>query len=590
MRSLHLRALVLSASAGLALVAGPARAQLCGPEGGSARLPAPLVRLAQASPELFRPGTAAPAGAEAAASAPASSPVLRTDLGTLSFPVTTAVPEAQRWFDQGLRLAWAFDHGEARRAFVRAQLLDPACAMCAWGEAFVLGPNINAPMPAAQVAPAVAAIARAERLVAGVGPLEQALIGALARRHAADPAAGRAALDAAYADAMTEVARRFPEVDEVQVLLADALMNLRPWDYWESDGFTPKGRTAEQLAALERVLARNPDHPGAIHLYIHTVEATRAPERAVPFAERLGALVPGAGHLVHMPSHIWYRIGRYADSLRANLAAVAADEARLAATAGNDGYRYTYHPHNVHFLLVSAQMAGDRATAVAAAEKLARVLSDEVAEAIPWVQAIKTAPDFLHAQMSPPEAVLARPHPGGRFPLVVGTWRYARGVALALLGRLEAARAERRAISEIRAGKDFAPLEAGGLPAGAILEIAMLVLDGRIAQAEGRHAAAVRAFETAALVETGLAYMEPPYWYYPVHQSLGQALLDAGRAEEAVAAFETALARAPHNAWALAGLVRAHEALGDPAAAAAARDRLAAAWLGGPLGPDPRRL
>jgi tetratricopeptide (TPR) repeat protein len=588
MPTTRLHSLLLAATALASLAAVPAAAQLCGPgDPAAGRLPAPLVRLAQASPELFRPGTAA---APTAAAAPGPAPTLRDDLGDHSFRVTTAVPLAQRWFDQGLILAWGFNHEEARRAFREAQRLDPACAICAWGEAFVLGPNINAPMPAAAVPEAMAAIARAERLAGAARPLERALIQALARRYAADPAADRAALDRAYAEAMTEVAAAFPAVDEVQVLLADALMNLQPWDYWQADRATPKGRTAEQLAALETVLARNPDHPGAIHLYIHTVEASSAPERAAPFAERLGALVPGAGHLVHMPAHIWYRIGRYADSLEANVRAVAADEAYLAATTGNDAYRYTYYPHNVHFLLVSAQMAGARATAVAAAEKLARVLSDEVAEEVPWVQAIKTAPDFLHAQMSEPAAILARPHPGGRFPLVLGTWHYARGVALALDGRIGEARAEQAAIARIRAETDFAALEAGGLPASAVLEIAELVLEGRIAQAGGRHGEAAAAFERAALVETALAYQEPPYWYYPVDQSLGQALLDAGRPGEAAAAFERALARAPHNGWALSGLARARERSGEAAAARTARERFARAWQGDPRGPDPRRL
>lgn len=582
----HLRTALLAAAV-LPLAAGPVRAQLCGPESGSARLPAPLVRLAQSSPELFRPGGAASAAGRPAA---APAPVLREDLGQLSFPITTSVPAAQRWFDQGLRLAWAFNHEEARRAFSEAQRLDPACALCAWGEAFVLGPNINAPMAPTAMAPARAAAERAVLLAAAASPVERALAGALLQRYAADPAADRAALDRAYADAMTEVAAAFPAVDEVQVLLADALMNLRPWDYWERDGRTPKGRTADQLAALETVLARNPDHVGAIHLYIHTVEATRSPERAAPFAERLGALAPGAGHLVHMPAHIWYRIGRYRDSLAANIAAVAADEAYLATTTGNDAYRYTYYPHNVHFLLASAQMAGDRATAVAAAEKLAAVISDEVAAEIPWVQAIKTAPDFLHAQMSEPEAILARPHPGERFPLVVGTWHYARGVAAALAGRLDAARAERAAIARILATTDFAPLEAGGLPAADILEIAGLVLDGRIAQALGRHGEAADAFEQAALIEIALAYMEPPFWYYPVDQSLGAALSAAGRPQEAIAAFERALARAPNNGWALAGLARARAAAGDPEGAAEARARFARAWAGDPAGPDPRRL
>ena len=211
---------------------------------------------------------------------------------------------------------------------------------------------------------------------------------------------------------MTGVAARYPDDDQVQVLFADALMNLQPWDYWEADKRTPKGRTAEQVAALERVLRRNPDHPGAIHLYIHTVEASTTPERAEPYADRLNGQMPGAGHLVHMPAHIYYRLGRYLDSLKVNVAAVEADEALFAASEQEVPYRYSYYPHNVHFVLVSASMAGDRANAVSAAEKLARSIPNEIALEIDAVQAIQQAPYFAHAQFSPPATVLALPDPG----------------------------------------------------------------------------------------------------------------------------------------------------------------------------------
>jgi tetratricopeptide (TPR) repeat protein len=282
--------------------------------------------------ELYKPGYQLAAAQAVAAATPMADPGPRLydNLGTLSWPVTTRSPEAQRWFDQGLRWAFAFNHAEAARAFRKAQATDPTCAMCYWGEAYALGPNINYPMMREAVAPAFAAIAQAMALKAGASEPERAVIEAMAARYAADPQADRKALDAAYADAMTKVAGRFPDDDQIQVLLADALMNLQPWDYWQADRRTPKGRTEEQVAALERVLQRSPDHPGAIHLYIHTVEASTTPERAEPHADQLGALMPGAGHLVHMPSHIYYRVGRYLDSLEANLAAAAADEAYLA--------------------------------------------------------------------------------------------------------------------------------------------------------------------------------------------------------------------------------------------------------------------
>ena len=295
-----------------------------------------------------------------------------SNLGVLSVPVTTGNPTAQRYFDQGLRLAFGFNHAEARRAFRAAQRHDPACAMCYWGEAFVLGPNINAPMDAAAVEPAMAAVRAAEQRAAGASAREQALIAALATRYSDDPKAERAALDQAYAAAMREVAARSPQDDTIQVLHAEALMNLAPWDYWEAGGAKAKGKTDEILAALETVLARNPDHPGAIHYYIHMVEASDRPERALRYARRLTAAMPGAGHIVHMPFHIYYRVGDYKTALEANKAAVAVDEAYIAAAAPTGIYPAAYYPHNVHSLMASAQMAGDGKTAIAAAEKLAR--------------------------------------------------------------------------------------------------------------------------------------------------------------------------------------------------------------------------
>jgi tetratricopeptide (TPR) repeat protein len=531
--------------------------------------------------ELYKPGyqlTAAQAGSTAAAATEA--PVLYEELGTLSYTVTTRAPGAQRYFDQGLRLAFAFNHAEARRAFRAAQKADPTCAMCYWGEAYVLGPNINYPMMPDAVAPAFAAIAQAVALKGGASERERALIEAMAKRYAADPGADRKALEVAYADAMAAVAGRYPDDDQVQVLFADALMNLQPWDYWAPNKRTPKGRTAEQLAALERVLRRNPDHPGAIHFYIHTVEASTTPERAESFADRLGALMPGAGHLVHMPAHIYYRVGRYLDSLKANIEAAKADEALFGQVQEQGIYRYGYYPHNVHFVLASAQMAGDGANAVGAAEKLRQVMSDDVAKQVGWVEAIKTAPYFAHARFSAPETVLALPDPGDDFPFVQGSWRYARAVAQVRAGDLQAAAEEGKALGDLAGGSDFSRLEAWFVPAKEVLAIAGKVVDGQIARAEGDHARAEASLREAAAIQDGLPYMEPPFWYYPIRQTLGAALLEAGKAEEAVQAFQQALAAAPNNAYALHGLMRAQQAVGDTAGAAATAGLFKNAWAG----------
>lgn len=507
-------------------------------------------------------------------------PPLWTNLGTLNYRVATSSPQAQKYFDQGLRLAYAFNHAEARSAFRKAQQLDAACAMCWWGEALVLGPNINAPMEASANAPALAAVARAQELAAGTSPRERALIEALAARYSADPKAERAALDAAYAEAMGRVAARFPRDRDIAVLHAEALMDLSPWDYWEAAGTRPKGRAAEILAILERVLEEHPNHAGAIHYYIHMVEASSDPQRAEPYARRLGAAMPGAGHLVHMPFHIFYRVGKYREALAANRAAVAADEAYIAQAKPEGIYPQAYYPHNVHSLMVSAQMAGDGKTVIAAAQKLARVVSDEAARSIAWVQPIKAAPYFAHAQFSDAATVMSLPDPGAGLPYVRAMWHYARGVAQAAAGDAAAAAGEAAAIGGIAQRADFADLVAGGVPAKELLDIARLVVEARVAQARGDLDGAIRGFAQAAQREEQLPYMEPPFWYYPLRQSLGAALLLAGRTDEAEQAFRASLVRAPNNGWALYGLSEVFKRRGDSRSAGAAERLLAKAWAG----------
>lgn len=536
--------------------------------------------------EMFKPGFQLAAAQQNKAAVTALGPSLRDDLGNLTFPITTRAPEAQRWFDQGLKLAFAFNHAEALRAFKQAQAKDPTCAMCYWGEAYALGPNINWPMAPEAVAPAFAAIAQALALKGTAGAREQKLIDAMSRRYAADPAADRPTLDQAYAEAMAPLAEGYADDDLVQVLFADALMNLQPWDYWQADKVTPKGRTAEQLAALERVLARNPDHAGAIHFYIHTVEASSTPERAEPFADRLGRQMAGAGHIVHMPAHIYYRVGRYLDSLNANIAAAKADEALFAEAPADGIYRYGYYPHNVHFVLVSAQMAGDGQNAIAAAEKLGGIMSDEVAKQVSWIEAIKQAPYFAHARFSPPETVLALPAPSDAFPYVQVSWRYARVLAQTARGDLAAAEEELQELAALSKRVDHEHLAKGLVPSEPVVAIAGKVAEARLARAKGDLDGAASLLREAALLEDGLPYMEPPWWPYPVRQSLGAVLLEAGQPEAASAEFQASLIRAPNNAYALYGLAAAREKLGDTAAAEAANSRFQQAWAGGETFPD----
>jgi tetratricopeptide (TPR) repeat protein len=530
-------------------------------------------------------------GGSAAAAAEPESPPLYEGLGDLSWPVTTSSELAQQYFDQGLRLTWAFNHGEARRAFQEAQRQDPDCAMCYWGEAFVLGPNINAPMGDEAGSPALAAIERAQALAASASEREQAVIAALALRYAPDAGEDRSALDGAYADAMAKVHARFPEDPEIAVLTADAMMNTSPWDYWEADGVTAKGRLGEGIAAIEGVLDADPDHPGAIHLYIHLVEASADPHRAEPYADRLGAQMPAAGHIVHMPSHIYYRIGRYIDSLDANVAAVEADEAFFAQVDEADPvYAYGYYPHNIHFVLVSAQMAGEGEKVAWAAERLEGKVPDAVAGEVGWIQAIVQAPHFARAQYASPEEILAQPDPGDTFPFVKAAWHYARGVAQVQAGDLEAARDEAARIAEINQSADFAMLEAWGVPAPDVVRIARHVVEGRIAQAEGDLERAIGEFETAVQIQDTLPYMEPNFWYYPVRQSLAATLLMAGQAEEAERVFMQTLVDTPNNGWALWGLEQARRAQGDEDGAIETAKHFERVWLGDPAMLDLERL
>jgi len=519
----------------------------------------------------------------------AAAPPLYDNLGDLSHPITTGNERAQRYFDQGLRLTYAFNQAEALRAYRQAQREDPECAMCYWGAAYVLGPNINAPMHEASQSPAVVAIEKAKELAPNASEKEQALIEALAVRYAG-AYENRVELDQAYADAMAEVYARFPDDQDIGVLFADAMMNTSPWDYWEADGKTTKGRVGEGIAAIEKVLDQNPDHPGAIHLYIHLTEASAAPEKAEPYADRLAALMPGAGHLVHMPAHTYYRIGRYLDSLETNIAAVEADEAYLATVEADGIYPYGYYPHNIHFVLVSAQMAGDEEHMLWAAERLPGKIPDDVAAEIGWIQVIKPAPYFAHAQFSEPDTILAIEDPGDQFPFVKAMWHYARGVAQAAKGDLEAARTEAAQIADINASADFEMLEAWLVPARDVLTLARHVVEGRIAQAAGDHESAIREFEVAVQIQDSLPYMEPEYWYYPVRQSLGAALLEAGRADEAAEVFQTSLVDAPNNGWALWGLMQAQKAQGDEAAAAQTAQLFERAWAGDPDALDLARL
>ncbi len=508
-------------------------------------------------------------------------PPLYEGLGAVTISVTSDRDDAQAYFDQGLRFAYGFNHFEAERAFRAAQTLDPSCAMCAWGEALVLGPNINAPMSPQAVVPAFNAIARAQALAETATEKEQALIAALAERYSPDPNADRAILDRAYADAMMDVAETYPDDDNIQVLAAEAIMDTQPWNYWAPDG-EPLGDAGTAIDMMETVLARNPAHPAAIHLYIHLTEASRSPEVAEAHAERLAPLVPASGHLVHMPSHTYFVLGRYKDSLDANIDAVAADEAYLNSAEGDTSfYANSYYPHNVHFVLTSAQAIGRRDVAMDAARKLSGMVSPEMMAVALWTQSIEAAPLVAMAQFGDTDRIMAAPKPDDAFPYVQAHWHYARALAFVQTGDLTAASAEADAIAILAADARMADLINGGLPAQPVALIAEAVARGKMAMAQNDLDTAIALFARGVELQDALPYIEPPFWYYPVAQSLGAAYLQAGQLEDAEAAFRKALVTSPNNGWALHGLAVTYERMGRADLAATARQAHERAWDGG---------
>jgi tetratricopeptide (TPR) repeat protein len=502
---------------------------------------------------------------------------LFTDLGSFHFPVTTRVPLAQRYFDQGFILTYGFNHPEAVRSFREAQRLDPACAMCFWGEAYALGPNINKPMDDADVPAAWTATQAAERAAAAnASPRERALIDALAKRYGPEAVKDRAPLDRAYADAMREVARRFPDDLDVQTLWVESVMDTMPWSYYEADG-TPKPETAEAIAVVESVIAKQPDHPGALHFYIHLVEASDTAARAEAAADRLGHLVPGAGHLVHMPAHIYLRVGRYHDASTANEKAAAADETYITQCRVQGYYPATYYPHNIHFLWASAAFEGRSAVSIEAARRLVANLTPEMVDELPLAEEFLPIPLVGLARFGRWDEILAAAPPPEKRRYLTAMWRYARGTALAAKGDVAGADGELRHVRAIR--DELAPKKimfwSNSRP-DQLLDIAAHDLEGRIAGARGRWAAAVAPLRKAVALQDALPYTEPPPWYFPERDALGHALLRAGRPAEAEAVYREQLRRTPRNGWSLHGLVASLRAQGRDASEVEAER--AAAW------------
>ncbi len=509
---------------------------------------------------------------------PGAGAPLFNDLGTYQRAISSDSELAGRYFTQGLVLAYGFNHAEALRSFQEASRQDPTCAICAWGEAYVLGPNINKPMDDADVPAAYAAAQRALSLAAGASPVERALVEAMAARYAPAPVPDRTHLDLAYADAMRGVAARFPDDVDVQAIFAEALMDTMPWDYWESPD-TPRPATREVLAALERVMAADPVHPGALHFYIHAVEPSSRPELGESAADRLGPLVPGAGHLVHMPSHIYLRIGRYHDASLANEKAAAADESYITQCRAQGFYPAAYYPHNVHFLYASSAFEGRSAVSIEAARKLAANITPEIVSAVALSEEFAPMELFALARFGRWDALRAAPPPREDWRYARAVWHYTRGLAHAARGELTRAGAELATLRAIAAEPPLAELMfASNSTPAELLAIGVQVLDARIAGASGDWAAAIDLLEQAVALQDALTYTEPPPWYFPVREALGHALLQAGEPGRAEAVYLEQLEYTPRNGWSLRGLALSQRAAGKLDAARRTEAQLAEVW------------
>jgi len=506
---------------------------------------------------------------------------LMSGLGDLHHPITTTSPEAQKFFDQGLRLIYAFNHDEAVRAFTRASELDPKAPMPAWGVALALGPNINLDVDPEREKAAYAAVQRARALASTAREDERAYIEALAHRYSDDPNADLKVLAVDYARAMHDVAAAHPDDLDAATLYAESLMDLNPWKLWNAQGQPAQG-TEEIVATLEGVLRRDPRHLGANHYYIHAVEASPHPERALSCAARLPTLAPAAGHLVHMPAHVYMRTGDYAGATRANDAAVKADRAYLRAGAPADGvYPLLYLTHNFQFLSASSGMAGDSASADRAAAGVAANLAHAPLEGpvLGLVEYFMPTPYYVALRFGRWDRLTQMPAPDSRLAMTTTLWHFVRGVAFAATGARERAQVESAAFDEART--KVPPDTMLNLNrADDVFTIARAVLDARLAAAASDREGAVAAWRRAVEREDALAYDEPPAWYYPVRESLGAALYVAGRPAEAEAVFRDDLARNPRNGRSLFGLREALRAQGKTVAAAAVDREFRAAWSG----------
>jgi hypothetical protein len=512
----------------------------------------------------------------AAAAATPGPEQLYAGLGDVHHPVTTKSERAQKYFDQGLAFNYGFNHDEAYQSFAAARALDPSMAMADWGIALVLGPNYNLPGNDERMKIAYGAIQHAQSLEASANPEEKALIEALAKRYGPD---GKQTpeREKAYADAMREVAHKYPDDPDVQALFAESLMDLHPWELWTKDG-QPGPQTVELVATLERTLKKYPQHLGANHYYIQAVEASPHPERALASAARLPTLAPAQGHLVHMPSHIYVRTGMYHDASKANEAAIKADRTFLAQSHEAGVYPVMYATHNYDFLLYSEMMEGRKRDAIKTARALKAAVPVEVVKAMPMGEVMWPKPYFAMARFDAWDEILAEPAPPRDFAYTSAMWHYARGLAFAARGDTQSALAERKSVGdyEVLVQPDFmvGPNNKGQ----AIIKLASQVLAAAIAGARGDHKQAINDYTTAVQIQDALGYDEPPSWYYPVRESLGAELLAAKKDAMAEAVYRDDLKRNPDNPRSLYGLAQSLRAEGKTQEAAKVEERFTKEW------------
>jgi len=506
---------------------------------------------------------------------------LVSGLGNLHHPVSTKNAEAQKFFDQGLRFIYAFNHDEAARSFRHAGELDPKLAMAFWGVAEAEGPNYNDPASDDRFKQAHEAIQKAVDLSPNASPSEQAYIQALAKRFPGDPGADRKQAAEDYDNAMREVVKKYPDDLDAATLFAEAGMNLHPWGLWHQDG-TPEAGTEEIVATLESVIRRDPNHLGAIHYYIHTVEASPNPERALAAANRLASLAPGAGHIVHMPAHVYIRTGDYAAAVKTNEEAAAVDRAYLKATGVQGIYPMMYYSHNLHFIAMCSAMDGDYAEAKQSAELLAAHVGPHVKE-MPPLEGFMTIPMAVEIRFHKWEQILAMPKPDSEMKVTTVFWHFGRGLALAGTGKVTEAEAEYKIVADAEAATP--PDVIFNMPidnkAKDIMKIAEKVLGGQIAVAKKDNAGAIAMFRDAVAIQDTLKYGEPPDWFFPVREPLGAALLMNGDAAGAEKVFREDLDRNPRNPRSLFGLHEALKAEGRDYDAGFVLDQFRSSWKGG---------